>query len=150
MNVPRVKNFELLVVRVAGSLVRKMDETRGSGSRSLFIRSAIASDLRSKKFQVKNSEIDSPDDKRRLSKLPEISKSSSVTGDEAPIFERIVVRVPTSLAEKIDSARRETRSQYVRNAIAAEVRKQRGDVSDIETMGPDRKGKGGPKPKVRG
>jgi metal-responsive CopG/Arc/MetJ family transcriptional regulator len=131
--------FELFVVRMAKSLADKVDLKRKDVTRSLFIRSAIATDLRAKKIEVQPDEIDVPGDKRRLPReRPRVNKTASKAGEQSVEIVRLVVRIPLPLAMKIDRVRRETRSQYVRNAIANELKRRQCEVTDAEILAPDR------------
>jgi len=59
-------------------------------------------------------------------------------------------RCSRSLVSKIDKARGPlNRSQFVRDALLDKLRALGIDVSAAEVNAPDRKGKGGPKPKQR-
>ena len=63
-------------------------------------------------------------------------------------FVRIVIRISGSLAAKIDSARGgDSVSQFVRDAIATRLIEKGLHPTNNEILAPDRKGKGGPKPK---
>jgi hypothetical protein len=67
-------------------------------------------------------------------------------GDQPKAYDLIVVRVPLSLAGKIDHARgRLSRSQFIRDSVGRELKRLRIPVTDEEIQSPDRKGKGGPR-----
>ena len=69
-----------------------------------------------------------------------------VPDQQANQFVRLVVRIPVSLASKIDEARgNESVSQFVRNSIASTLAEKGLAPTQSEIQAPDRKGKGGPK-----
>ena len=69
-----------------------------------------------------------------------------VPDQQANQFVRLVVRIPVSLASKIDEARgNESVSQFVRNSIESTLAEKGLAPTQSEIQAPDRKGKGGPK-----
>lgn len=63
---------------------------------------------------------------------------------------KLVIRIPASLAAKIELARGpDTISQFVRYAIEAKLVEKGVPANQREIWAPSRKGKGGPKPKQK-
>lgn len=137
------KNDQVFGIFMANSFLGKVEverKKRGE-SRSLFIRFAIQRALYTKKCYARPEEIHVKDDRRRLPRELKNSPLTLTADNDLIATTRVTVRIPQTLFAKIDSVRRESRSQFFRNAIAEELKVRMGDkydVTDFEIRAPDR------------